>query len=113
VDIYGVDLLRGGDVGRDDGYRAVTNDPNSFQAKVRRGRIDGQAGKVSRRDRRAVTESSTIISAWGDAIDIMIRTRREAVKRGCGGDGTGVVGDFIQRHDKGAYTTDPLRALKI
>ena len=46
MDIYKVDLLRGGDVERDDGYRTVTNDPNSFQAKVQRGRIDGEAGKV-------------------------------------------------------------------
>ena len=35
----------GDDVERDDGYRTVTNDPNSFQAKVQRGRIDGDVIK--------------------------------------------------------------------
>ena len=92
-----MDFLHGGDVERDDGY--------SSKRRYSEGGSTGRLVRLSRRDGRAVTESTTIISAWGDTIDIMIRTRREAIKRGCGGDGARVVG--------GAYTTDPLRALKI
>ena len=46
MDVHQVNLLRGGDVERDDGCRAVMTDPNSFRVKVLLGRIDGEAGKV-------------------------------------------------------------------
>jgi hypothetical protein len=43
VDIYKVDLLRGGNVKQDDGYRTVATELDSFQVKVQRVRIDREA----------------------------------------------------------------------
>jgi hypothetical protein len=101
VDVYEVDLLYGGDVERDNGYRTVATKFNSFQVEVQRGRIDSEGGstaredrqrgridseggstarliRLSKRDRRVVAESTTIISVWADTIDIVIKTTRES-----------------------------------
>lgn len=69
VDVYEVDLFSR-DVERDNRYGTVAT-----KLRYSEGGSTARLIRLSRRDRRVVAESTTIISVWADTIDMVIKIK--------------------------------------